>query len=102
MLITTPRRMYHWRDEAILVNTEQVELRCPPGVNLVQQAIETLNKKKDKAREEYMETCAKMDDLISRLTLITYQPEPEMEAVIVPGYDGEPDVDIIPKEDDSD
>ena len=69
---------YHWRDEAIRVDTQEIELQCPAGVNLVQQAIATLNKKKEKAREEYMETCTKMDDLISRLTLITYQPEPEV------------------------
>lgn len=66
--------MHHWRDEAIRVDTRDLTLSVPPGINLVRMAIKTLNAKKDKAREEYMETCARMDDLISQLTLITYQP----------------------------
>lgn len=75
--------MYHWKDEAIRVDTQEVTLQVPSGVNLVQQAISTLNKKKEKAREEYMDTCEKMDNLISQLTLITYQPEGEEDVRII-------------------
>lgn len=65
---------WHYRDDAILVYQYELTWDVPAGINLVQMAIETLNKKKEKAREDYMDTCKRMDDLISNLTLITYSP----------------------------
>ena len=88
---------HHWRDEAIRVSTEEITLNVPSGINLVQEAIITLNSKKEKAREEYMETCKRMDDLISQLQLITHQPNPEenLTVIEVPGYDGEGDIEVV-------
>jgi len=88
---------HHWDRKAVLVVTHEVELGVPAGVNLVAAAVATLRESIEEKKRELAKEISELEDEISKLALITYEPEEEeMVAVLVPGYDGEADVDFIP------
>ena len=60
-----------WRDGEVLVATQEVTLQVPGGINLMAQAIVTLEKKRAEALEEYMDACKQIDEKISQLRLLT-------------------------------
>lgn len=88
---------HHWNNKAIRVVTHDVELPVPSGVNLVQKAVATLTAKIAEKRADLAREVAELEEEIAKLSLITYQPDPAGETVVVelgPGYDGEEDVII--------
>lgn len=64
----------HWNERYVLVCTHEVTLSVPPGVNLVSQAIETLNNIIAEKRAELQAEVVKLEAEIAKLMLITYQP----------------------------
>ena len=87
----------HWNSKAVLVVTHEVTLPIPEGINLVQKAVETLHAKIAEKRADLAAEIAELEEQISKLSLLTYEPTPEGEHIVVelgPGYDGEEDVII--------
>lgn len=80
----------HWNSKAVLIVTHDLTLPIPAGINLVQKAVETLHAKIAEKKAELAKDVAELEAEISKLSLLTYQPE----ATIVPGYDGEADIEV--------
>lgn len=59
-----------WRDGEVLVASQEVTLDVPGGINLMAQAIVTLEKKRAEALETYMDACKAIDVKISQLRLL--------------------------------
>lgn len=70
---TTP-----YQDGAVKVADVPVTVHVPEGINLLQAAMETLEDAKVKARQTYIDQCAKIDKQMEGLRQLTYQPEPDV------------------------
>ena len=60
-----------WRDGEVLIASQEVTLDVPGGINLMAQAIVTLEKKRAEALETYMDACKSIDEKVSRLRLLS-------------------------------
>ena len=80
-----------WQDGAVKVHEEEITIVVPEGINLVEAAVKTLRAAQDRIRAESVEQIEQLESRIKELALITYQPEIK----VVPGYDGEPDVEVV-------
>lgn len=59
-----------WSAGAVKVNTIEVGYTIPAGINLLQKAIETLEEKKSKAYEDYLDNVRELDAQINQLKLL--------------------------------
>ncbi len=80
-----------WQDGAVKVHEEEITVVVPEGINLVEAAVKTLRAAQEVIRADSAEQIEKLEARIKELALITYQPEIK----VVPGYDGEPDVEVV-------
>lgn len=74
----------HWRRKAIKVKTFDIELTCPAGVNLVQEAIATMRTIIAEKKQQLAEDIMELEEEISKLSLLTYQPEPTGTYEVIP------------------
>lgn len=74
----------HWRSNAICVKTFDIKLKCPAGVNLVREAIATMRATIDKKRADLAEEVMKMEEQISKLQLLTYEPTTDRDYEVIP------------------
>ena len=62
-----------WQNGSVMVSEQEIELTVPAGINLVEQAIETLERAEEEALHQYNETKAELSKRKQQLLQITYQ-----------------------------
>ena len=70
-----------WQDGSVKVDTQEVDLWVPAGVDLLEQAIETLKEQIKETRAEAQSKITKYEQQIEQLTLIEYKPIPGGELI---------------------
>lgn len=83
-----------YTDGAVKVADAPISAFVPEGINLLQAALETLEDAKVKARQTYIEQCAKIDKQIEGLRQLTYQA-PSAESVELQGEVLPPDSPVF-------
>lgn len=71
-------------EHRIKVHSTEIVIILPAGINLVEKAIETLEEKRAKAREEYYREDTRLQNEINKFLQLTHQPEPNsIEGTVV-------------------
>lgn len=62
---------YHWRTGAVCVYTTEVEVALPPGINLIEMAMATLQEARRQVTADYQSALRSIDEEIHKLQLLT-------------------------------
>jgi len=65
----------HYDENAIMVHSLETSITVPAGINLTAAAVQTLEEKKQKLKEDYFVAKSIIEDKISNLLALEYSPE---------------------------